>query len=1264
MKKQILMLCGMLTLGVAVTQAQTIVASWENSLEGWTVTDPNWTSVGFSTTTGVTTGTYSWELSTTSETFGLDALTGPSSTALTALLINAASVSLDVDVPMQGSFGWWMQCDMWVNQPGGLGSVSLDNNCYCQYPPAGGGTAILNFPVPQSVILALGSHPSLPSYLTLRFNGGGAGTLYFDNLRVTPLGLINSWENSLEGWSVTDANWTSVGFSTTTGVTSGTYSWELSTTSETFAKDALTGPSSTALTSLLGNTASITLAVDVPTQGSFGWWMQCDMWANQPGGLGSVSLDGNCYCQYPPAGGGTAVLTFPVSQSVRSTLLGNASLPTFLTLRFNGGGAGTLYFDALQANLLPPAPAQLWVRETWDNDAAGLYPAFQSVTNNVSSVGFDPASPWITNPDESGGGKPTNTTLLSIRSFPEPDTMGLPSTLNGTICALNQDNGGGGHGLTTLWTAGDYMTRQLDPNNFINFQAEGEYWFAMTIGQVFDQQYSGDIPSAGAGGIGFADGISSNADFVAIGVTGTNVYLGPATTGNPFGTTNVTKTLYISQGTLGQPGNTNSLIYNPYNDPFYGPGAKDVWGNAICTQNGGPSLTNFTGGPFFVSAYATNKTTQVQGDSILVLGHLITHAGGNATLDAKTYIAANGDNLDLTTNGIVWDCSYAFQFGGTMTKMLAFVNGEFPFYIYAFRASTNFAEVVGMDPGYISVSPLANTFTGYPVNMTNYAAEAAVLSSTTLMGNVDYGTLTYQWYQNGSIIPNGTDQNFNIPSASTNDPSMPAGTDAGTYTCVVTDPSGTWAPVSPAPVVVNVTRLLPPVITGVQLFEDLSTIQVTFNEPNLLGADSTNNYVFNNGVTTTNAIVLNQASSTLVQLQTTAQPLGTRLTMTVGGISNVVDGIMTTTNEVFWTDLSSTGAVSWDAWLCPVSESDQAYFNTFLPNNPHPAILTNMTLTSWEGPTTGITLNGGNGAGSDFGGRMYGWFIPPVTTNYVFFISCDDGGRLSLSTNADPANLCVIAAESYWSATDHWTNYSVQYSTVDHRGDGTAANPLFFSTENYTNSDLAGYGWDDSAAAGSYVSGPGSAFVPNPATACQQNRSDQFIVAFYDSSGLPGGPAGATDQANWATAASQVTDVVPATMTNFWPKVDANGQALISLLAGQKYFMQFEHINNTGGYNESVTYKFAGAPDPFSGAGTTAAAATILTGSNIAALVSFTPTISIAQTGGGPLVTYTGVLLSGTNVTSITNQVAISSGGPSQYSPPHANSALFYRTGE
>jgi hypothetical protein len=705
------------------------------------------------------------------------------------------------------------------------------------------------------------------------------------------------------------------------------------------------------------------------------------------------------------------------------------------------------------------------------------------------------------------------------------------------------------------------------------------------------------------------------------------VYLGPADAGDPYGTTNVTKSVYISQGTLGQPGNPNSLIYNPINDPMWGPNYN---------------LTNFTGGPYYVSAYGTNtygaaRLGVVQGDGIVVLGHLRTHAGGDATIDAKTYIAALNDQMDLPTNGfnetnIQWDCSYSFNFTGTMTRMLLFENGEFPFYIYAFRASTNLANVIGIDPGYIAAAPLTNTFVGFPINMTNFAAEANFNSSSVLSGNGSYGILNYQWYQNGELITNATSQFLNIASASTNDPSMPAGTDAGTYVSVATDAAGIWGSVTTAPIVITVTKLAPVTVTSVEIFANQSTINVSFNEPNLTGDTVLGNYTLSDGITITNAVELPaNGVSTTVQLQTTTQSLGTRLTLTVNNVTNAAGSVMTPTNETFWTDIPGPGVANDDFWAYP-SQNTQYYFNTFLPTTQNPQVLATFANSSWDGPGSGVNVNGDN----YFGGRMYGWFVPPVTTNYVFYLACDDGGRLSLSTNSDPANLRVIAAETLWSGGDSWTNYSYEFPTGDHRGDGTST----------TINAAATMGWDTSAASLS------------PATACQQNRSDQFIVAYYDSTGLPGGPAGADDQTNWAsTALSQVSDaVLPG--SPFWPNLDVNGHALISLTAGQKYYIQLEHVNQTGGYAESVTYKYAGAADP------TSPSASVLTGANIEGLVSFTPSLSITLSNGSPVINYYGVLLSGSTVTNINTQVGISSGGAGQFIPPAGQAAEFFRTSE
>ncbi len=1039
--------------------------------------------------------------------------------------------------------------------------------------------------------------------------------------------LINSWENSLEGWSVVETGtWTSVGFSNTKGATDGSYSWQLATTAVDYGV-TLQGPSSTNLARLMANAATVNMDIVIGTNApQFNWGIQIDLEVNQPGGVGTMAVDGGNYSGGVFGGsltdGSTNTLTWPVLQAVRTALDAYPNLPCYLTISVGGGGGGAIFIDKLRVNLIPQTQANLWVRELWDDQSGESLPANTTVTGNSSSAGFDATLPWVVNPAET-----VNCALMGFRNFgasEEPkvgdSTMCLPGTLDGTGGSTVQENNGfsffPGLGVASFWTAGDFMTRQLTPDNYINFQAAGEYWFTITIANAptsLNGQYVTQ-PATGAGGIGFADGSTTNADFVAIGASALNLFIGP-------GATNASKALYISQGTLGQPGDPWSLSNSPAPTATY-------------------SQTNFTGGPYHINALAANSVGKISGDYITLLGHLTTHGNGTATLDAKYYGTGIGGNpwnteLDKTTNSITWDCSYSFSFPGTMTRMLLFENGQFPFYMFGFRASKNFQDVVGLDPGRIAVAPLANTFVGYAINMTNLAVEANSWSFAS--PPVGYGTLNYQWYQNGSPIAGATAQYLNFASAVL--------TNAGTYTCVATDPSGTWN-LTTNSVVITVTLLNPPTLANMQVLHNGNTFQVTFDEPNLTGADFTNHYIFTGGVVATNVTVVNGTTTTMAQITTTDLPLGTKLTLTVSGVTNVVGGTLATTNLTFWTDLVQTGAANWDAWLTG-GAGNNYYFNTFYPANPVPLVGQSRALTSWEGPSSGVTMLGLDGyVGDWFGDKQYGWFIPPVTTNYVFFICADDGARLLLSTNSSSTNMFVIACETDWSGADQWTNIANTFGqgnpNAPHRGDGTA-----------TGVGPTGYVWDNSVSAQS------------PATACLQNRSDQFIVAFYDSTGLPGGPAGATNQANWAAFAdNQISTCIPPGMTNFWPNRDANGQALIHLQAGQMYYMQLEHTQTGGGYDEGVTYKIAGTPDLLS------PSATILTGSNIAGTVPFTPTIAAVKAGGVPAINYTGVLLAGTNLLGgVTNVVAqssgataISLGGPSQYIPSPTNHSMFYRT--
>jgi hypothetical protein len=1012
--------------------------------------------------------------------------------------------------------------------------------------------------------------------------------------------LVNSWENSLEGWGSLEGNWTAGGFSTTTGVTAGAYSLQFNAASGPDYGAALGGTYSANLTHLLANAASV--SVDVVDTGFS--YMQWDLVIDQPQsstgfGLGYTSVDGYSYSQ-SPSGATQSTLTYTISPSIRQALQDNPTLPSRLVFQIGGGNGGSVYMDNLRitpiANAATPAPAPLYIRETWDGVPNAAYIGYQPFTNDISSAGFMPTVPWIANPHENGkNGAPTNTSIFSVRNFiPKPSNIGLPTTLAisgvpATPATLNQDNSGGPMGITTLWSAGDWLVRPMLQTNAINFLAEGEYWFAFTYGDSFDAIYGGEVPSSGAGGIGIADGADTNANFVAFGVTATNLFLGPADGSHPFGTIEATKSVYISQGTLGQPGNPNSLIYSPANDPNLWPILDN---NTVKHNPTSQSIqTNFTGGPYFVNAYGTNRQGQAFGNEILVLGHLTTHASGNATMDTKFYNYANGDQLDLTPSGITWDCSYSFHYTNTMAYFLLFENGEFPFDIYSFRAGSTLANVVGIDPGAIYVSPLADTYVGYPIDMTCLSAEAAASSSSSFPA--DYtGTVNYQWYQNGQAISGANSLTLDVASASLSDPSMPAGTDAGAYTCVSTDPSGFWGSVTTAPVVVTVQNAVAPKIAKVQTYADLATIQVTFDEP-VTGADNPANYSLSGGLVVSSVTVSNLGQTTVAQLRTSPEPEGAAVTLTVNGVVNVNSQSVSPNTATFHTMMEAPGVANWDAWsAASTGGNNPSYYNTFLPNIPYPFVGTNSVVTSWDGAPGGASLNG------NFGGRLYGWFTAPATTNYVFFCCADDACRLSLSTNSDPAHLCVIAAESLWSATDQWTNTSDQFPTGPHRGDGTATGV----------SATSGYVWDNSVAA------------QNPATACDQNRSDQFVVAYNDSLNGVGG---------WSsTALSQVTDVVlPG--TPFWPTVDANGQAQIHLVAGQKYFMQAEYYQGGGGFNLNVTYKYAGAPDPNSPSGTIITAAS----GTMTGMVAFAPSVSVALDGNGrPVITFTGTLQSSSTV--------------------------------
>ena len=106
-----------------------------------------------------------------------------------------------------------------------------------------------------------------------------------------------------------------------------------------------------------------------------------------------------------------------------------------------------------------------------------------------------------------------------------------------------------------------------------------------------------------------------------------------------------------------------------------------------------------------------------------------------------------------------------------------------------------------------------------------------------------------------------------------------------------------------------------------------------------------------------------------------------------------------------WTDISGVSIVDFSGWT-----------NSYTTAPSLSMRLTNLL----EGPTN---------KGNNYGSRMKGWLVPPISGNYTFWIASDDNGEFWLSTNRDPVKkvrVCHQPAYAYNSR--QWREYPQQKS--------------------------------------------------------------------------------------------------------------------------------------------------------------------------------------------------------------------------------------------
>ncbi|MGV3771845.1 MAG: LamG-like jellyroll fold domain-containing protein, partial [Verrucomicrobiales bacterium] len=311
-----------------------------------------------------------------------------------------------------------------------------------------------------------------------------------------------------------------------------------------------------------------------------------------------------------------------------------------------------------------------------------------------------------------------------------------------------------------------------------------------------------------------------------------------------------------------------------------------------------------------------------------------------------------------------------------------------------------------------------------PANVTGTEA-----STITITANVAGFPNTYQWFKDGVAL----EQQYNLdgtvhfptatvggkPSQGVNGPSLVIAqahtADNGSYKLVVTNPLGGTETTS---VTVNVTPdLTAPQIQTVSGSATQTRVTVKFNKPMLIDTTGTAaNYTLSGGASVEGVSVFTNDTS-VVSLVTSALTPGTEYTLTVTGVkdSRASENLIGTATATFKSYAMKQGALAWDYFPnIPGTAVDNLLFSEGYPGN----VYTDRTLTNFStmSVTTAGNLNNNpefGPLGDNYGARVYGWITPTTSGNYQFFIRSDDASQLSISTDADPANLGFpIASET------------------------------------------------------------------------------------------------------------------------------------------------------------------------------------------------------------------------------------------------------------
>ncbi|MGA2866866.1 MAG: LamG-like jellyroll fold domain-containing protein [Verrucomicrobiota bacterium] len=319
--------------------------------------------------------------------------------------------------------------------------------------------------------------------------------------------------------------------------------------------------------------------------------------------------------------------------------------------------------------------------------------------------------------------------------------------------------------------------------------------------------------------------------------------------------------------------------------------------------------------------------------------------------------------------------------------------------------------------------------------------------------------LAYQWLEYGTNLPGAIRSTLSFPSISLSD--------AGSYALVVTNDYGAVTS-SVAILTVTPTSLSRavgyPAYNAANRTASLTQVLLEFSAPiDPAAISNLANFAVSDGVHSLNITAAAMTNlNQMVVLTTSPQTQGTNYTVTINNIVDRVGNTVPNSSPQFrgWVASPANG-VFWEYWACEnAGNSANTAVASLTGDDRFPDHATMATnLWGWD---TRIVFP--DNSYDNYGTRMRGLFVPPISGNWVFFMRSDDASQGYLNPSGpDPAGkvlimqetgccedwnavhsapIPLVAGQPYYLETLHKEGGGDDYCKVAARLDGTGTPPL------------------------------------------------------------------------------------------------------------------------------------------------------------------------------------------------------------------------------